>query len=138
VSWPVSSEELLSVPRGRRLCWSLLDALLDDDRRFPGWGRVHYDVWRGAYRDELAGLVSEVSAWVAAADLASIAGSADEVRLLAPLAATVDDASYWQPPDDVDRALADEAVRDSLLPLAWAVTAAPATAWWSSPAPLAC
>jgi hypothetical protein len=132
----LSAEELLSVPRGRRLCWSLLDALLDDDRRFPAWRRVRYDVRRGAYQDDLEGLLFEVSDWVAAADPASISESSDELRLLAPLAATVDEASYWEPPDDVDRALADEAVRDSLLPLALAVTAAPATTWWSSPVPL--
>src|SRR5262249_37997842 len=122
---------LLLAPRGRRLCWSLIDSLLDGQED-PAWRRVWYRVWQGAYADDLAGLVREVTASVAMADLASLAESDDELRLLGALVEPVDSAAYWEPPDDVDRALADEVVQRVLLPVAHAVTIAAAARWWPS------
>jgi hypothetical protein len=132
------AEDILSAPRGRRLCWSLLDILLDaqGDLGEQAWTRVSHDVWRGAYQDRLPGLAAELSVRVGASGVAQIAESTDELRLLAALVETVDRAAYWQPPDDVDQALADAAVRETLLPLAQAVIAAPAAQWWTSPAAL--
>lgn len=125
---PVSSlaaaEELLSGPRGRRLCWTLLDP-----GGYPGWDRV----WDGAMSGNLAGLTSELAACVAHTDLDALA-AADELTLLAALVQPVETAMYWQEPDDEDLALAAPAVREALLPVARAVTAAPAAGWWPAPA----
>ena len=116
MSWP-DSEDLLAGPRGRRLCWSLVDA-----GDHPGWDRVQDAAWAG----DLTGLSDELAACVAHTDLASIAAETDEMELLAAVSASVDAAMYWQEPDDEDRALASQAVREALLPVARAVTAAPA------------
>jgi hypothetical protein len=106
--------------------WSLLDA--GDD---PAWERV----WDGAMAGNLAGLTGELAASVALTDLDSIAATADELVLLAALVQPVETAMYWQEPDDLDQALADPAVWEALLPVARAVTAAPAARW--GPAPVA-
>jgi hypothetical protein len=117
MSWPDAAKDLLTGPRGRRLCWSLLDA--DGD---PAWERV----WDGAMAGNLAGLTGELAASVALTDLDAIAATADELVLLAALVQPVETAMYWQEPDDLDQALADPAVWEALLPVARAVTAAPA------------
>lgn len=129
-----SAEDILLAPRGRRLCWSLLDVGLSgqDEQAWTGG----YDVWAGAYHDDLRGLASGLGAWVEAADPAALAQSTDELVLLAALAGAVDNAMYWERPDEVDQALTDPAVREALLPLAAAVATAPATRWWTSAAPL--
>src|SRR5260221_3917213 len=57
------------------------------------------------------------------------------IELLATVSASVDAAMYWQEPDDEALALASQAVREALLPVARAVTAAPAAQWWPTPAP---
>ena len=41
-------------------------------------------------------------------------------------------AMYWQPPDEIDQALAHSEVAEELAAVARAVTAAPANRWWSS------
>jgi hypothetical protein len=124
MSWPDAAEDLLSGPRARRLCWSLLD-----DGDDPGWERV----WDGAMAGNLAGLTRELAASVALTDLDSIAATADELVLLAALVQPVETAMYWQEPDDEDQALADQAVWEALLPVARAVTAAPAARRWPAP-----
>src|SRR5664279_2073826 len=43
---------------------------------------------------------------------------------------------YWQPPHDEDAIAATPPVRAALRPLAAAIAAAPATAWWNSPVDL--
>lgn len=95
-------------------------------------------MWQGAYEDDVAGIVPDLSAFVEMAGPGALAGSGDQLRLLAGLVEPVDSAAYWEPPDDVDRALADEAVRRVLLPVARAVVVAPAAVWWPSPAALEC
>jgi hypothetical protein len=125
MSWP-DAGDLLAGPRGRRLCWSLVDG---GDHR--GWDRVQDAAWAGG----LAGLSGEVAACVAQTDLASIAAETGEMELLAAVSASVDAAMCWQEPDDEDLALASQAVREALLPVARAVTAAPAARWWPTPAP---
>jgi hypothetical protein len=124
MEWP-DAENLLSGPRGRRLCWSLLDP-----GDYPGWDRV----WDGASAGDLTGLTDELAACVARTDLDSLVTHADELTLLAALAEPVETAMYWQEPDDEDLALADQTVRDALLPVSDAVTTAPAASWWSTPA----
>ena len=123
MEWP-DAGDLLSGPRGRRLLWSLLDP-----GEYAGWGWV----WDGAGAGDLTGLTDELAACVARTDLDSIVTHADELALLAALVHPVEIAAYWQEPDDEDLALADPAVREVLLPMAQAVTAAPAARWWPSP-----
>src|SRR5258706_519158 len=125
MSWP-DSEDLLAGPRGRRLCWSLVDP-----GDHPGWDRVQDAAWAG----DLTGLSGELAACVAETDLASIAAETGEMELLAAVSASVDAAMYWQEPDGEDLALASQAVREALGPVARAVTAAPAARWWPAPAP---
>jgi hypothetical protein len=126
MGWPdAAAAELLSGPRGRRLCWSLLDA--GDD---PRWDRVR----DGAMAGSLARLIDELAASVTLTDLDSIAAETDELALLAALVQPVETAMYWQQPDDDDQALADQAVQEALLPVAQAVVAAPAGQWWPTPA----
>ncbi len=122
MSWP--AEDLLAGPRGRRLCWSLLDT-----GDYPGWERVR----RVAMAGDLSDLVGELAASVARTDLDAIAATADELALLPGLAESVVWAMYWQEPDAVDQALAGPAARDALIPVARAVTTAPAAQWWASP-----
>jgi hypothetical protein len=119
-----AAAELLSGPRGRRLCWTLLG-----DGDHPGWARVQ----RRALAGDLAGLTGELAACATLTDLTRISATTDELALLAALGETVDSARYWGPPDEEDLALSDPAVREALLPAAQAVAAAPAARWWSAP-----
>ena len=91
-------------------------------------------MWDGANAGDLTGLTDELAACVALTDLDSVVTHADELTLLAALAEPVETAMYWQEPDDEDLALADQTVRDALLPVSEAVTTAPAASWWSTPA----
>jgi hypothetical protein len=123
MGWP-RAEDLLAGPRGRRLCWSLLEP-----GDFPGWDLV----WDGAQRGDLTGLTAELAACVARTDLDSTVVHADQLTLLAALVEPVGTAMYWQEPDDVDHALSAREVRGALLPVAQAVTIAPEARWWTSP-----
>jgi hypothetical protein len=120
-----AAAELLSGPRGRRLCWTLLD-----DSDHPAWARVQ----RGVLGGDLAGLTGELAACVTRTDLTRISATTDELALLPALGEPVNLARYWGPADEQDRALSDPAVREVLLPVARAVTAAPAARWWATPA----
>src|SRR5258708_36825054 len=125
MSWP-DAEDLLAGPRGRGLCWSVVDPA-----DHPGWDRVQDAAGAG----DLTGLPGELAAFVAQTDLASIAAETGEMELLAAVGASVDAAMYWQEPDGEDLALASQAVREALLPVARAATPAPAAPWWPTPAP---
>lgn len=123
MEWP-RAEDLLAGPRGRRLCWSLLNP-----GDYPGWDLV----WDGAHRGNLTGLTDELAACVARTDLDSTVVHAGPLTLLAALVEPVGTAMYWQEPDDDDYALSAREVRDALLPVAQAVTVAPDARWWASP-----
>jgi hypothetical protein len=123
MKWP-RAEDLLAGPRGRRLCWSLLEP-----GDYPGWDLV----WDGAHRGNLTGLTDELAACVACTDLDSTVVHADQLTLLAALVEPVQTVMYWQEPDDDDYALSTREVRDALLPVAQAVTIAPEARWWTSP-----
>jgi hypothetical protein len=123
MGWP-NAEDLLAGPRGRRLCWSLLDP-----GEYPRWDRVSY----GAHTGDLTGLTDELAACVARTDIDSTLAHADQLTLLAALVEPVETARYWQEPDDEDHALSAREVRDVLLPVAQAVTTARGARWWPSP-----
>jgi hypothetical protein len=117
-------ESLLEGPRGRRLCWSLIEP-----GGYSGWDRV----WDAAQAGDLTGFTDELTACAAGTDLGAVVLGADESTLVAALAQPVEMAMYWQEPDEEDRALAADAVRQALLPVAEALVAAPATRWWPGP-----
>src|ERR1017187_2623772 len=121
MGWLDAAEGLLSGPRGRRLCWTLLDA-----GDHPGWARVR----QGGFAGDLTGLTRKLATCVSLADLAHIAATIDDLALLTALAESVDRARYWGAPDKEDRALSDPAVQEALLPVAEAVTGTPAAQWW--------
>jgi len=77
-------------------------------------------------------LAAELTRLVAGVDSA-VSGSDAEARLLTALADATDSAMYWQPPDETDEALADPSVSAALIPVARALTTAPAARWWSGP-----
>jgi len=110
------SAELLAGPRGRRLCWELLDA-----RPLPF--RV-----RGP---EAAALVQR-AVERAVTELSSGDGPRP-VKLREALRRSVDAAMYWQPPDDDDYSLREADLKASLTPVAEALLNAPPTNWWTTP-----
>jgi hypothetical protein len=101
--------ELLSGPRGRRLCWTLLD-----DSDHPGWARVQ----RGVLGGDLAGLTGELTACVTLTDLTRISAITDELALLPALGEPVNLARYWGPPDEQDLALSDPVLTGAAAELA--------------------
>jgi hypothetical protein len=74
MEWP-RAEDLLAGPRGRRLCWSLLEP-----GDYPGWDLV----WDGAQQGSLTGLTAELATCVARTDLESTVVHADQLTLLPP------------------------------------------------------
>jgi len=116
MEWP-RAEDLLAGPRGRRLCWSLLNP-----GDYPGWDLV----WDGAHRGNLTGLTDELAACVARTDLDSTVVHAGPLTLLAALVEPVGTAMYWQEPDDDDYALSAREVRDAR---SWQLQDLPPTGW---------
>jgi hypothetical protein len=105
---------LLKGPRGRRLCWCLLADVISVRLRNAA-----------VFEGDVTGLID---------DLAACAGRvAVGDSLMSAFGDVVASAAYWQEPDNEDRALASDAVREALAPVAEAVSAAPAARWWSTP-----
>jgi hypothetical protein len=75
VEWP-RAEDLLAGPRGRRLCWSLLEP-----GDYPGWDLV----WTPRIGENLTGLTAELAACVARTDLDSKVMHADQLTLQAAI-----------------------------------------------------
>lgn len=72
-----------------------------------------------------------------AVDPAPVSGWRDPLTFLEPMDWSVSNAMYWQPPLGEDVAAADPDVIAALRPVADAVAAAPASAWWNMPVDLA-
>lgn len=108
------------------MCWCLLKDHMQASDALP-WARV----WEGAHDGDLTGVIDELRACVA--NMASECIAFSERQLLEAFAESVTWAMYWQPPDDVDRALASPTVAAALLPIALAVAASPAARWWATP-----
>ncbi|WP_243790917.1 hypothetical protein [Saccharopolyspora gloriosae] len=109
------AEDLVSGPRGRRLCFAAVAG-----PHLPTTFGI--DAARIAdFFDELGdGDVDFLASW-------------EESAFLDPLAESVDRARYWQEPDEVDRALALPDVRRALVPTARAIASAPAVQRWFEP-----
>src|SRR5262249_45877678 len=128
VVWPEDPGSLLTGPRGRRMCWSLVESVGRPARPpiGPAWEQVQLSS-RGADSAELAAELGTAVAW---ADLDAVAAMSD-VASLAAVADSVDTAMDWQAPGGVDQALAHTDVAAALRPVAQAVTGAPGARWWS-------
>lgn len=123
------AEELLTGPWGRRLCVEVLA-----DARLVPEGMLDSLWWRGPYVSApSADIADALAAVVERADLDGVRHSTDPAALLPALARAVDAAAYWQPLDEVTRALAGDTVRRSLFPVADAIAVAPACRWWDTP-----
>jgi len=121
----------LAGPRGRRLCAELLATPTGGSGPPFRWRLLSAPV---SDPDERARVLDDVRAALAVTDLTAMASP---WRLLDALMASVDQARYWQPPDEVDQVLADDDVAALLTPVAVAVVRAAASQWWATPVDLA-
>ncbi|MDA8297407.1 MAG: hypothetical protein M0004_12625 [Actinomycetota bacterium] len=67
-----------------------------------------------------------------AVDFAALTDLAHEELLLECVADALDEARYWQEPDEMDVALADPRLSAALAPVAARIAASPAATWWSA------
>lgn len=121
MNWPDDPAAILEGPRGRRLCWQLT---WPAGSLPPGWQAV----WRRDVAPDQLAAELMTGATAAAGELGSLSPAA----ALDALEHAVSTAMYWQEPDDVDRALANPYVTSAMVPLATALAASPATAWWAA------
>lgn len=119
----IRPEDLLDGPRGRRLCLSAAIAL--EPAIQPLLPMFASEPLSPEVRRDLAAAVADV-------DPGPLARETDELRMLEPLASAVDAARYWQPPDEDDAITETPEVRDALRPIAEALLATPAAAWWAT------
>lgn len=130
----LTADSLLAGPRGSRLCVELLD-----DRLTTPDGRVHKE-WSAACsyaaRADVQRCASKLSECARIADLPG--RPLDARALMSGLQSVVDDASYWDEPDDQGRTFGHPAARQALRPVADSVAAAvasvPDVRWWAEPA----
>lgn len=120
----LTGDDLLAGPRGRVLCMAIAHRL--DGRVWSAWHNAASHLGDTTRLDALLGALNEVDV--------SLGGVwHDQVTFLEPVADTVAFAMYWQPPRDEEVLTANPQVQAALRPLAGAIAAAPATAWWNSP-----
>ncbi|MGN6330649.1 MAG: hypothetical protein ACTHOD_03235 [Motilibacteraceae bacterium] len=113
---------LLRAPRGRRLCYEVLVAAVQETIPFDAWGREP----AAEVAAELARMVGRLQAGLA---------WASEDHVLTALVESVAMARYWQEPDDTDLGLAALEVRGVLRQLALALGDA-LPPWWGEPVAL--
>jgi len=100
-----------------------------DGRVWSAWLEAAWHLGEAARLDALVSALGEV-------DVQLEGIWRDPATFREPVADTVSHAMYWQPPHDQDAVAATPAVRAVLRPLAAAIAAAPATAWWNGPVDL--
>ena len=120
----LTADQLLIGPRGRRLCYSLIE-----QTHLESWYRLGI----ARAKPDAVALKSELASAVSATDLEAVAGWQDPAQFHNALGQTVRSAMYWQPPHDEDRLLELPDLREVLAPVAEAIVNAPATRWWSTP-----
>jgi hypothetical protein len=118
-----NGELLCSGPRGRRLCWAALDYL------YVGNGVSPFSAWNVFHYPEELPTVLESSFSI---DLGQLAEPESEMLLLECMSKSVNAARYWQEPDELDVALANPRFAAALGRVAEAISASPASTWWSS------
>ena len=128
MSWPMLPAALLDGPRGRRLCWELLDAAMDAG---SDWA-LRDKLWTASQHGDLSAVAGDLAAFTEDAGQTVLPGQ-DDGTLLEALAMTAQLAMYWQEPEPDDIALEDPAVRAALVPVAAALEHDPRTLWWADP-----
>jgi hypothetical protein len=116
-------EDLLDGPRGRRLCWIAVEQ------------HAYARTGRGPFWDVISEpepMLTELRRVLRTTDLAEFSTITDDVALLNFVGESVATARYWQDPDEEDRALCHPDFITELQPVADAIAAAPASAWWPS------
>lgn len=118
---------MLNGPRGRLLCMAVAHRI--DDQVWSAWYEAAGHLGDKPRLNALLRALHEV-------DVRLDGMWRDPVTFLEPVADSVAIAMYWQPPRDEEVIAADPQVRAALRPLAAAIAAASATAWWNSPVDL--
>lgn len=129
MTWPIPPARLLDGPRGRRLCWELVQYAVSE---VPEWSRQDR-LWSAARHGDLSGVTGDLAAGAADAAELILADQNEGPILLTALATVTQLAMYWQEPEPEDIALDDQAVGAALLPVAEALAQAPEAAWWATP-----
>lgn len=120
-----TSDELLSGPRGRRLCLAVAELLSSGVRSaLPRFASAPLG---DEVRENLVARLGQVDPKVISA-----LDDRGESELWGPLAETTDAARYWQEPDEEDAILARPVILAALRPVAEAICGDPRTAWWAS------
>lgn len=143
----IDAEDLLAGPRGRRLCLEYALACVEFASAMSARDAASV-VFRAVQAFEGGGVVSFTRSAVAgsgavvppphppadaAAALASIELHGPTSAMLRDaLAASVDRAMYWQPPDGADVLCAAEEVVSALRPVAARIADAPGSQWWAT------
>ena len=112
-------------PRGRLLCWVVLDRLQAD--------QVSSTFWQAGFDSFLDEMLSVLDSLLAAVNLVALDDPESEELLLECVADSVDAARYWQDPDELDIALADLRLEAALAQVATRIAKAPAAKWWTDP-----
>lgn len=123
-SW---ASDLLETVRGRHLC--LAAAARVSDAVGSAWTRLS---WHQGDPERLADLIGALEA----VDPGVVQGWTDPLEFHLPMDSTVSAAMGWQPPNEHDFVAAFPALTAALRPIARAVGASPAAAWWSAPVDL--
>jgi hypothetical protein len=131
---------LLSGPRGRRVCLSLLTSANPSLRSLvQSWESGRGGTLYQAYLTDASRIASASAPPVPSSSsevVEGIRGAAAEVTsstLVAALIESVDAARYWQEPDETDRLLAHSRIQAALAPVAETIASSPEAAWWSTP-----
>lgn len=121
------ADDLLSGPRGRRFCLSILTS-------------ARTEMWTLAVRSAMSPadntLLDALTEALGSPDSMAAAASAGDRELLAGFAEAVDGARYWQEPDETDVLLVRPPVHAALMPVADALSNSVAASWWASPVAL--
>lgn len=137
-------QDLVSGPRGRRLCLNLLTAA-DPFLRALVW---RWETPHAVVGSRYVAFLTDESETAAEPALPepppvtlsdvvdAIGHAAPEISpaaLMVALAGSVDFARYWQEPDELDALLMDPGIQDVLVPAAEAIASSAATEWWATP-----
>lgn len=128
----LTPDHLLQGPRGRRLCWELVDQLIFDltgrHGLFPMRLNVNAPGGTVTVEEIVAYCLDQISVVWERLNAESI----DDDYLVALLRNVVGFARYWQPPDEVDLWLMEHEVSEVFRPVATAIASHPLTKWWTS------
>lgn len=119
----LTPDALLDGPRGRYLCLATATRL-----HAPLWDAWLRAAWHASDAEPLAALVTNLSQ----IDVSPLQTWRSPSAFIGPMDRSVSDAMGWQEPHDEDRITGDPAVVHALRPIAAAIAAAPAAAWWGS------